>query len=120
MNDLKIIVRLLYAIEAGQGKPVFDISLVDERVLKATAEDRDRIALQLRDAGYITGLKTLEGIDNMDRTVILWNKSHPEVTLEGLTYMQENKPFREALKELKDFSVAVAAQTLANLISGAE
>ena len=56
MDDFKVIARLLAAIRASEGSPMFDVALVDEKVLKTTAANRDLLAVKLQKAGYIEGL----------------------------------------------------------------
>lgn len=116
MNDFKLMARLLAAIRAGEGGP-FNCALVDERVLKATAKDRDRMALKLQKAGYIEGLFVIDDVDNQPAPVILWANSSPAVTLEGMAYMQENNSLRKAYQEIRDIGVELASKTVANVIA---
>lgn len=106
MNDFKIIARLLAAIRASEESPVFDVALVDEKVLGATETQRDILAVKLQKAGYIEGLCIIDGVD---KTVpyVLWERSKPSVTLEGLTWMQTNELFKKAVGEMKQISVNI-------------
>lgn len=117
MNDFKLIVRLMAAIEAGEEAPVFSCALIDEKTLKTTSNQRDRMALKLQKAGYIDGLYIVDDLDNMQIPVIMWEYSNPTVTLSGLQYMQENSAFKKAAQELKDAGISLASQTIANIIS---
>lgn len=71
MDDFKTIARIMTAIKASEGKTVFDTVFVDERIIKAPAADRDRIALKLQKEGLIEGLYVIDGIDNQNVPVVL-------------------------------------------------
>lgn len=116
-DDFKVMVRLLSAIRASEEKPVFDPLLIDEKVVKTTAEHRDSLAVKLQKAGYIEGLFVLDGIDNMTKPVVLWNNSHPSVTISGLEYIRTSEPLRKAAQEIKEIGISVAAQTAAAAIT---
>lgn len=114
MKDFKVIVRLLAAIRAGEGG-VFNVALVDERVLKTTEAERDALACKLQREGYITGLYIIETLDAGPDTV-LWEQSRPAVTIKGLELMQTSEPLRKAAAELKSAAVQTAAALVANEI----
>lgn len=63
MDEFKAIAKLLAAIKAREGKPVFCQSLVSEEALCMTEEQRDKAALLLQKNGYIEGLRIIDGID---------------------------------------------------------
>ena len=90
--------------------------LVDEKVLKTTDVNRDILAVKLQKAGYIEGLVIIDDVDNQKFPHVAWGKSKPAVTLEGLTWVQENEPLRKAIKELKDDGISVATQVVSNYI----
>lgn len=113
MDDFKTIARLLAAIRAGERGPAFNTALVDERVLKTTAENRDALARKLAKAGYIDGLYIVETLDE-GPNVILWEESHPEVTMKGLEFMQQSEPLHKAIQELKSVAAQTAAAVIAN------
>lgn len=116
MDDFKVIARLLAAIRASEESPVFDVALVDEKVLKTTAANRDLLAVKLQKAGYIEGLVVIDGASNQAALFVAWDRSKPAVTLEGMTWMQTNEPLRKTVKELKDVGTTAAAQIVSNFI----
>ena len=109
MSDFKTLVRLLCAIAASEDLPHFSVACVDEKVLKADAKTRDRLALKLQKEGYIEGLFIIDGVDNAESDVILWNQSRPKVTIKGMEYMEENKSFRKVGEEIKKEIINMAA-----------
>lgn len=111
MDDFKTIARLLAAIRQGELNPPFNVSLVDEKVLRTTARNRDLLAIKLRDAGYIDGLVTTEDIDNAPIEV-LWQYSNPTITIKGMEFMQTSKPLHEAGGRLKGISTDIAAKVV--------
>ena len=118
MNDFKIIARLLAAIKASEESPVFDVALVDEKVIKATAKQRDNLAIKLQKAGYIEGLTVIDDIDNQTVPYIAWNQSKPAITLSGLEWMDNNDSLKKAVKEIKEMGTSVAAKIIGNIIQG--
>lgn len=116
MDDFKIIVRLLAAIRASEEKAVFDISLIDEKNMRTTAQKRDNLALKLQKAGYVEGLVTSEDIDNAPLAV-LWEYSKPSVTLEGLEYIHDNSAIRKAISELTNDALVAGGQMIGAIIS---
>lgn len=117
MDDFKIIAQLLAAVRIGEGQKVFNCALVDEKVIKAPAAKRDSLAIKLQKEGLIAGLFVLDDIDNQPYPAVMWEYSHPEITLAGLEYIQTNSALKSALRELKDIGVTVAAQAIAAAIS---
>lgn len=116
MDDFKVIARLMAAVKAGEGQPVFNCSLVAENALKTTAARRDVLARKLQNEGYIDGLYILDGIDNTDQFKILWSNSHPEITMKGLEYLRESQPLRKAMQEIRDTGAEIASQVISNTI----
>lgn len=117
MDDFKIIARLLGAIRAGEEDGVFNVNLVDEKVLKTTAKKRDSLAIKLQKKNYIDGLLTTEDIDNMPEPCVLWAYSHPTITLDGLEYIATNAPLQKAMREIKEAGISLAAQIVSDAIS---
>ena len=111
MNDFKVMVRLLLAIQKSEENPPFTSALVSEKALKANSKTRDLLAMKLQNAGYIEGLITTEDIDNAP-VEVLWSNSKPAITLEGLKYMATNKPLNKAVKEMKEIGTDIAAKTI--------
>lgn len=118
MEDFKIMVRLLAAIQSQEGAAVFDTSRIGENALKTTAQKRDMLAYKLNKDGYIDGLFVVDDVDNQAYPYIAWANSHPYVTIKGLSFMQECEPFRKAAKELKDVAGQTAAAIITNQING--
>lgn len=118
MNDMKTIVRLLTAIRAAEERPVWDPSFVSEKVLKASARERDILACKLQKAGLIEGLITTEGIDNAPKNTVLWEQSEPEVTLKGIEYMETDSTFLKAAKEIGKMGLGIAASVVEAKITG--
>lgn len=116
MDDFKIIARILAAIQAAGGQKVFNTALVDEKVVRAPAEKRDTLAVELQKSGYVDGLFIIDDINNAPTTV-MWQYSHPKVTLSGLEYMKENSALQKALKEIRDDAISFATQTVGVVIA---
>ena len=116
MDDFKTIARIMAAIKASENSSTFNVSLVDPRLIKATAADRDRLALKLQKEALIEGLFVIDGIDNQSVPVVLWDRSKPAITIKGLEFMRSNDPFRKAVSEIKETVLATASVVLGNAI----
>ena len=92
------------------------MAMIDPRVLRMEAQKRDQLALMLEGEGYIKGLRKIEGIDGQEKTMILWDRSYPEITLAGREYMNSNAALKKAVEEIKNTAIAIAAQTVSNVI----
>ena len=117
MDDFKVIARLLAAVRSCERQPSFNCALVDEKNMKAPAAKRDNLAIKLQKAGLIEGLFIVNDVGNQTVPAVMWEYSHPAVTLAGLEYIETNAPLRKALQELKDTGVSLAAQTIANTLA---
>lgn len=116
MEEFKVIARILAAIRAGEGQPRFNAALVDSAVIKTDNVTRDNLALKLQKEGYIDGLCIIDGIDNVERPVIAWSASKPEVTIKGLEYIDNSDSLKRAFADIKSAGVTAAAQAVSNTI----
>lgn len=117
MKEVEIMTRLLVAIFASQKKAAFDAAFVDEKILKVPPEERDRVALEAIEEGYIKGLRIIDGIDGQEVPYIAWEYSKPSLTMKGHDFLDNNSTAKKVLKELKDTAVSFAAQTVSAIIS---
>lgn len=85
-----MIYRILKAILAAEKAEEWDEKRLLPEALKTTEENRDRLTLKLCDAGYITGLHIIRDVDDLEKPVILWQKSRPTLTIAGLEYLENN------------------------------
>lgn len=113
VNDFKAMARILASIRASEDMPAFDPNLVDPSVLRCDEKTRDLLAIKLQRSGYIEGLFIVDDIDNQPRPVVLWSASKPSITIKGMEFMQESKPLRKALEEIRKESLQVAAHVAA-------
>ena len=118
MDDFKIIARLLAAIRASEGNPVFNPALVDERVLNTAESKRDILAVKLQKAGYIEGLFVVDDVDNQAVPHVIWERSKPCVTISGLEWMESSAPLKKAIQEVKGTAVELAAKVVSNTLMG--
>lgn len=114
---MHLMARMLAAVKAGEESRPFNASLVDPTVLRCTAEERDRMAVKLAKAGYVDGLFVISGIDNAPAPLVRWDLSEPELTLDGMAFVEQSEPLRKAMAEMKAFAASVAAQTITNTIT---
>lgn len=118
MNDMKTIVRLLAAIREAEKTPVWNPVYVSEKVIKASARDRDILAVKLQKSGLIQGLITADDIDNAPKNTVLWEQSNPSVTLAGIEYMENNDAFNKAAKEIGTATVSAISAAIEAKIAG--
>ena len=101
MEDFRIIYRILKAIVEYEKAEEPSLLYFEPERLKTTAENRDRLILKLVDAGYIKGIYTIDDIDGQTKPVIIWNRSTPTITVEGMQYLEENSMMRKVANALK-------------------
>lgn len=111
-KDMDIIVKLLIAIRESEKEPAFDPKCVGERAVGTDGQNRDTLAIKLKNEGYITGLITTEDTDNVKLHKVLWEHSRPAVTLAGIEYMSENRAFKKALGAMLKAGESAAAAAL--------
>ena len=114
MNDFKVMAGILSAIRQCEYERRMDLSLFDARALKTDESTRDSLIVKLQEDGYVEGFCIIDDIDNQEYPVVLLNKSIPKITIKGMTFIEGNKPLKEAIRTMKDVAIAVATAKLTN------
>lgn len=82
----------------------FDADAISAERLKITENRRDKLLIQLLNAGYIENLHVKKYVDEVFPTVQILPDT--TITLKGLEYLEENSLMSKAkdfIKEAKDF-----------------
>lgn len=104
MNNFTIVYRILKALEASMDSDKFDADAISAERLKITENRRDKLLIQLLNAGYIENLHVKKYVDEVFPTVQILPDT--TITLKGLEYLEENSLMSKAkdfIKEAKDF-----------------
>lgn len=104
MNNFTIVYRILKALEASMNSDEFDADAISAERLKITENRRDKLLIQLLNAGYIENLHVKKYVDEVFPTVQILPDT--TITLKGLEYLEENSLMSKAkdfIKEAKDF-----------------
>ena len=72
MYSFKPMARLLASIKAMEDRGCVDTTLLDEKMLLDTPDERDRMAVRLLHEGLIDGLHFIDGINGQRASVILY------------------------------------------------
>lgn len=104
MNNFTVIYRILKALEASMDSESFDEEMISPERLKVSEIRRNKLLIQLYNAGYIENLYVKKYADEVFPTVrVLENTT---ITIKGLEYLEENSLMSKAkdfIKEAKDF-----------------
>lgn len=99
MDNMRIIYKILKALERAMDAEEFDVDLISPEVLGITKERRDRLLIELQDNGYISGILHKQYIRQGND--IITNVS-PKITLKGLEYLEDNSTMKKVADTLKD------------------
>lgn len=97
MEDFKVIYKILMAIYNAMDYDLFDKESIAPEVLGITRQRRDKLLAMLVKSGYVEGVKVFNHA--MGVSVVIG--SSVNLTLEGLTYLQENSLMQKAAKAVK-------------------
>lgn len=95
-EDFRTIYRILKAVRSYELAEEGSLLWFEPERLKTTAENRDRLVLKLIDKGYLKGFHIIRDIDGQTKPVIVWRDSSPEITIEGMEYLEENGLMKKA------------------------
>lgn len=114
MNDFKIMARILSAVKQCEKSRSMDLALFDPKVLGTDEATRDSLVIKLQKDGYVEGFFIEDSIDNMPYPAVLYNASNPSITIKGMTFIEENKPLKKAIGELKKAALSAAVNKITN------
>lgn len=114
MNDFKVMAKILTAVKVCEHERKMNPVLFDIKVLKTDEATRDSIVVKLQEDGYVDGFLIVDDIDNQAYPAVMYNTSNPKITIKGLTFIEENKPLKKAIEELKNIVLSAASDTLSN------
>ena len=96
---MHVITKILVVIREGEKIGAVNMCLLDEKSLRVTGRERDALVIALLHAGLIEGVVITEDVDSTPDAV-LWNLSHPRVTLAGIEYMSTDSNFKKAARDI--------------------
>ena len=115
LNNFEVIAKIMAATLVCERERKADSTLFDTKVLGTDEKTRDWLVVELQEAGYIKGFKIIDDIYGGKYPVVLYELSEaPRVTIDGLTFMAENKHMKNAIATLK--AITSAANRLSNAI----
>lgn len=114
MNDFKAMARILSAVKQCESERRMDFSLFQSEVLKTDETTRDSLIVKLQKDGYIEGFMIIDDIDNQAYPFIAWTHSNPKITIKGMTFIEENKTLKKAMKEIRDTEIDIAKGKIIN------
>lgn len=97
MDNIRIIYRILKALEASMDYEEFDERMISPEKLKISEERRLSILRMLLQAGLIEGI----AINTDAAGHFLVSKGRPRLTLKGLEYLNENSLMQRAMRMAK-------------------
>lgn len=97
MDNIRVIYRILKALEASMDYEEFDERLISAETLQISEERLLSILRMLLQAGLIEGI----AINTDAAGHFLVNKGRPRLTLKGLEYLNENSLMQRAMRMAK-------------------
>lgn len=97
MDNFKIKYKILRELERNMGNENFSIRSISAEHLKISHERWERLLIMLADNGYIQGIAVSKSFEDKFRHIA--EPICPEITLEGLEYLVNNR-FMKKAKEL--------------------
>lgn len=104
MEDFKIIYKMLMAFYLSMDYDAFDQANISPEVLGVSKNKRDALLVMLIDRGYVTGIHVTTTI-NGDK--LLRFTPHPQLTLDGLEYLNDNSFMKRAANAIKGIADVV-------------
>lgn len=104
MEDFKIIYRILRVLYMAMECEIFDEQSLSPEALKTSLEKRDALLRMLVKNGYVEGI-TLAPVLGQKPLVKL--SDHPQITLPGLEYLEENSLMQKAANAMKGLADVV-------------
>ena len=101
MDNFKLIYKILCHLEQSMDYSEFDNDAFTAMRYKITEERWHKILKMLTVNGYIEGVAIHQSADGD----IVVSGGHPEITLTGLEYLQENSLMQKAAKLAKGIAV---------------
>ena len=114
MDDFKVMARILAAVKECEHAREMNPTMFDTKLLKADEATRDSLIVKLQRDGYVEGFCIIDDIDGHPYPVVLIEKSVPNITIKGLTFIEENKPLKKMIETLKKEIWDVAKRGLAH------
>lgn len=103
MEELNIIYKILRILQRNMDCSEFDKSQLSAEALGMSEPKWCRIMAMLRKEGYVEGVETWKSMGQSYPRVTL---TRPEITLKGLSYLEENSLMKKAAaiaKGIADF-----------------
>lgn len=95
MEEFSIIYRFLKALRGMMDKDEINLEAIGPEAMRTTRGKLDALCIMMQKNGLIEGLR-LTQFDGMNKPVIMWDSSCPQVTLKGLEYLEENSLMQKA------------------------
>lgn len=104
MEDFKIIYKILMAFYLSMDYDAFDQSSISPEVLGVSKNKRDALLVMLIERGYISGIHAMPTAAG-DK--LLHFGKHPQLTLDGLEYLNDNSFMKRAANAIKGIADVV-------------
>lgn len=98
MDNLKIIYRILMAIQASMDYDEFDCNSISPEVLHVSEQRRDALIAMIVEEGLVDGIEIMSTYGGNIGIKIM---GKPRLTLKGLTYLEDNSTMAKASKAVK-------------------
>lgn len=98
MEDLTIVYKILKILQRGMDLEEFDISAISADKLGISVPKWNRIMAMIVTKGYVSGIEVRNSFESTYPKVTL---VRPELTLDGLEYLEENSTMKKIANAAK-------------------
>jgi hypothetical protein len=98
MNDLKIIYKILKALERGMGDEDFDVRSIGCEAMGIAEAKWEQLLILMAESGYIDGVAYSQSLN--DKFPHIGYPITPRITLKGLEYLNSNIGMQKAKNAL--------------------
>ena len=100
MDDFNVMYKILKYLKASMAAEEFDENQISAARLGVSELLIERLLIMMQDDGYIRGLVTYQGLTDDHRR--LAKPVRPEITINGLDYLETNSMMAKAAKAMME------------------
>lgn len=102
MKQFRAIYRILRTLIAFNGNEDFTVEQIGPDVVGLSEAEWEQILIELHREGYIRGVQTTQTLSDTFPRIVY--PIHPQITLNGMQYVEENSMMQKAMRAFKGIS----------------
>lgn len=102
MKQFRAIYRILRTLIQYNGDSDFDVKQIGADVVGLSEAEWEQIMIELLREGYIRGVGMTQSLSDAFPRIVY--PIHPQITLKGMQYVEENSMMQKAMRAFKGIS----------------